>query len=127
MSDSSSGLPACSYTMKWNSRFRSAYRESSSPSARIWSFRSRRRPIPPASIWWAASDAPSDSRAARIWKVLLDRAIVGLHHGESPVDIPDDQALRLQSPQRFPDRVWLTWNRWAETPHASSLWVAQDA
>ena len=71
--------------------------------------------MPAASIFRAASDAPSDSSAARIWKFSSIRPSSGSTTVNprcvSPSTRPSDSSRRIASRTG----VWLTWNRWARS------------
>ena len=72
--------------------------------------------MPAASILRAASDAPSDSRAARIWKFSSTGPSSGSTtvnpRWVSPMTRPSDSSLRSASRTG----VWLTWNRCGQVP-----------
>ena len=71
--------------------------------------------MPSASILRAASDAPSDSSAARIWKFSSTGPSSGSTtvnpRWVSPTTSPSDASMRSASRTG----VWLTWNRWARS------------
>ncbi len=101
---SSSGLPAQEYTAKWNSRFRSGVtRVVVAHRAHLVIQR-----LQPGQVLLV--DLPRGQRGAQRLQggadleVLLDRAVVRLHHGEAPVGVADDQAFGFEPPHRLADR-----------------------